>query len=473
MADAFTSTTLPTRAGQIDALEAEANKRDADLGTRMKESGDAAEAELAPLEAAASKQMSGLAELQAPHLQDMPTYQPKPLVSGKDYQGLSMALLGMALIGGATSRGNWMGASASLNGALKGYKEGAQDRAEREYKDYQTKFAEAKAHDDRAQKEFEDILNSKKLSINEMLTQIKLASSKYDRQDVRFAAEQKSIDAIRRQVEASRNSLAQAEERHIRANEGFAVSLQKSATAKQGAADLLNEDGKWLVDQTLAGGNTKFMQLVMSRYGGALAAESMNNVAKELRAKNIDPRTLNESQMNLMVQRSVQTQASNRLAGVTRLTDAMKPLEGELARLVEKVNGKGVRPANATLNWVRSNLGDADYNELVLLMGSVGRQYIEAMTMPGSNAQLHASASEWADGTFNKDMNITALEGVFKGMNLEIASTHKALQTQINTSREAIQAQGPTIAAPGAAPAATPAAGKAVPLDDYLKSQGF
>ena len=128
-----------------------------------------------------------------------------------------------------------------------------------------------------------------------------------------------------------------------------------------------------------------------------------------------------------------------------------------MTRLVEKVNGKGATPVNATFNWIGKNIGNEDLAELKTLMGSLGRQYIEAITMPGSNAQLHATSQEWADGVFNENINIPNLQGTLRAMTIEIGSTETALKGQIDRSAGVVQSQGPTLPVPGATPGAQPA----------------
>src|ERR1700722_1081183 len=208
-----------------------ATERQAALDTQREKTGAAANAELAPMEAGVKKEIAALSKIQPPKPTPLPEYQPKPPVDAKEYQQLSMGLIAMALIGGIASKGNWMGASASLNGALKGYMEGKKEAAERDYKDYQTKFKEAQAKSAAEQKEFEDILQNKRLSINDMLTQIKVAAAKYGRDDVRAEAEQKSIDGIWRRVETMDATIARITDADQRQRNGLDAALAK---AKEG-----------------------------------------------------------------------------------------------------------------------------------------------------------------------------------------------------------------------------------------------
>jgi len=434
------------------------------------------EKELGPLEARESKQLDELSGLKPPKPTELPKWEPKPVVDPKDFQAFSYALLGMALIGGAVSRGNWLGVSSSLNGALQGYLDGAKERADREFKDYQTKFKEAQAHDEQAQREFENILTDKNNSIRDIETKIKVAAAKYGREDIRAQAEQHSIDGIWRQVEATDRSLASIQQH----NDSLAMQFQLGkARLDRGAGgpgmDLeapTNANAKWIVEQLAAGGNDKPLRELQSRYGGPVAMAVWNDIGAEFQRQNIDPRTLTQMQLDNAVQLSTQRQISQRSAGVQRLTESIKQIEGEVTRLTEKVNAKDPRLLNKGLNKIASEIGSEDVAELKTLLGSMGRQYMEAVTMPGSNAQLHATAQEWADGQFDPNMNIASLKGTLKAINFEIAATSKALGESQAASGTRVENQGVTLPKPGAAPqanlpTATPAPTPATPPQSF------
>jgi hypothetical protein len=235
------STPLDAATTQIqqdrDTRVSDATARQGALDARRAALPDTEEREMAPLEAKASAMQTDIQGLQPPKPTQPEPWKGKPPIDAKDYQQFSWAILGMALIGGAASRGNWLGVSSSLNGALKGYMEGNQQRAEQEFKDYQTKFAEAQAHDQRAQKEFEDILQSKTLSINSMLAQINIAAAKYGREDMRLQAQQKSIDGIWTQVEASDRALAQIDNFHERTVD----QMNRAKLAQTGGVEVSDE----------------------------------------------------------------------------------------------------------------------------------------------------------------------------------------------------------------------------------------
>ena len=100
-------------------------------------------------------------------------------------------------------------------------------------KEYETKFKAAKDKETQANKEYEDVLSNRKLSINEQLQRIKILATQHGREDIRAAAEQKSIDTLHRQLDASRNSMVQVQQR----NDAVQDRLMMQRELHQGRVD--------------------------------------------------------------------------------------------------------------------------------------------------------------------------------------------------------------------------------------------
>ena len=444
---------------RADALDTEVQGEQKQLDTQRLAAMDAREKPMEDIEGLVSRQEKAMAALQPPGKADLPPVPQKPTIDTKDFEQFSYALIGLALIGGVASHGDWLGVSSSMNGALKGLLEGNDARAQREYKDYEEKFQAAMTKHKEEVDEYNQVLNSKSLSINSMIKEMEILAAKNGREDLRFEARQRSLDGMRRQVDSLEQAATRAQEYADRTDTQLKIATQRMNAATSGKGGMKNLDGTglWLVEQMAVGGNMQPMRMVQSRYGGELASKIFNDVGAFYQQNGIDPRMLSEDQLNIKVQEAAQRQITQRYYGVTRLTDSIKPIESELTRLVEKVNGKGATPVNATFNWIGKNIGNEDLAELKTLMGSLGRQYIEAITMPGSNAQLHATSQEWADGVFNENINIPNLQGTLRAMTIEIGSTETALKGQIDRSAGVVQSQGPTLPVPGATPGAQPA----------------
>lgn len=150
------------------------------------------QAALAPVERAITGEQGGLPAPPAPA--QLPAA-PKPIVDPDDYSKLSAALVGIAMIAGAKS-GNWLAAASSLNGALQGHLEGNQDKADREWQKYQADYDKAVEQHREQQQEYLDVLNNKRLSINQKFDQWRMIAAKYDDQQMLALARQKHYDAV-------------------------------------------------------------------------------------------------------------------------------------------------------------------------------------------------------------------------------------------------------------------------------------
>ena len=63
---------------------------------------------------------------------------------------------------------------------------------------------------------------------------------------------------------------------------------------------------------------------------------------------------------------------------------------------------------------------------LTRLTEQLGIQYAEAITMPGSNAQMHASTGEWARGFLRPSMTVQELMGALRAINSRLLDDYIA-----------------------------------------------
>ena len=123
---------------------------------------------------------------------------------------------------------------------------------------------------------------------------------------------------------------------------------------------------------------------------------------------------------------------TNREAAVHRITEAVKNLEYRATELNQKLNSTlpGQWP-NQTVNELTAQFGNnADLAELKNLMFAVGREYVAATTMPGSNAQMNIGSEKNAEKLANGNMPPAMLAGALKGINADIAATDAALEKE-------------------------------------------
>lgn len=450
--------TLDERRANVEGEEAAITQRQSEADTARHTVEAGRERDLAPAEAAAFKAIDQPAP-QPPRATVPPEFVPKPVIDSKEYQGLAMALLGMALIGGKASHGNWLGVMAPLNGALKGYLEGNQQRADQEFKDYQTKFAAAKAKDEQANKEFQDALESRKLTINEKIAQVKFLSAKWDRQDMRVAADQKSIDKMWEQLNAHRGALSQAEERFdiaVMMQQGATQRAAAGRTAMSNAVTLSPDDIKRRGSLGAHGRQDLAYQGTSSFTDRANRNAISEEITRQLKATGVDDAGAAQlvKTASVRADQMALNDTKRRLAGVERSTNALQNLEPDVIALAKEVEPTGSRWANVTINDLRRKFGDSPkLQQLFVEATALSREHIISVTMPQSAAQMHVSSGELGDKILSGDMPVGQMIGAIRGINNDVAAMKKGLQQiEADLTRE--------MAAPvGAAPGQPPAAG--------------
>jgi hypothetical protein len=209
-------------------------------------------AALAPVEQAISAESGNMPA--PPGKAQLPEAPNKPIVDPGEYSKLSALLVGMAAIAGAKSK-NWYGASSSLNGALKGYLAGNQQAADRDWKKYQADYDKAVQEHKDQQQEYMDVLDNKKLSINQKFQQWSMLAAKYDDQQKLAISRRKSYDEMTKAIMDMDKQLATLSVR----KEGVDNQVDKRI---QGAAGGLDDKGlQSAVDQYRAGDTSAFTGL--------------------------------------------------------------------------------------------------------------------------------------------------------------------------------------------------------------------
>jgi hypothetical protein len=415
--------------------------RQAALDAQRDKTGAAREAELAPMESSVNKEIAGLSAVKPPPKTELPTYQPKPPVDAKDYQNLSMGLIAMALIGGIASKGNWMGASSSLNGALKGYMEGNQEAAERDYKDYQTKFKEAQAKSAAEQKEFEDILQNKRLSINDMLTQIKVAAAKYGRDDVRAEAEQKSIDGIWRRVETMDSTISRISDMDKRQQTAIDAALAK---AKEGSFS--DEESKLLA--AMADKNVSLPAGLRSQKQIKSTLDGLMKEHPDLDANGI-AEGLKSGKLKLTAETKAASTAGTQIGKVALASNELDSFGDQVIEA-----SKGIpRGTSLTLNGImqasEKQLSDPKLLRLKVKLQALNNAYDQLAARGGTDAAKREHIHE----LFNSQLSDKAIQELVKSVKEEAAGAREAANRTIaETSNTSIPGAGPAAAAPGAHP---------------------
>jgi hypothetical protein len=212
------------------------------------------QAALAPVEQAMTAESAQMPK--PPGQAQLPEAPNKSLVDPGEYSKFSALLVAMGLIAGAKS-GNWMGASASLNGALKGYIEGNQQQADASWKKYQADYDKAVEQHNEQQKEYQDVLENKKLSINQKFQQWQIIAAKYDDQQKLAIARRKSYDDMAKAIYGM--------DEHIAALSEHKASIDLQVKKSQPGPGNLSKDAIDLAAQRLANGEKA--QDVLANFG--------------------------------------------------------------------------------------------------------------------------------------------------------------------------------------------------------------
>jgi hypothetical protein len=396
------------------------------------------DAAMRPVEQSEMADWQALADIRKKYMDQpreaLPEWKPTPVVNAQDYQKFSLALVAIALFGGL--RGQWQGATASLNGAMEGYLEGSEEKAKRNWQEFQQQYTKALDSQRAQQKEMEDALKAADQSINMRLRQEQILAARHQREDIAQAAGvQHSIDQVQRQLEASAEAIARLEESNSRVASGFDIGLRKLSG---GAFNVRLTDQAAQVagylDQ-ISGKPGSFTSKIVGRFSSQQEIPIFNGMVDRYMQQH--PGAGPEEYARYLVQNSAElkgiesayTMNKRREAGVLRLTMAIQGMEQKVLELAKQVVPTGVPVINARVNDIKIKFGDAGIAALRNMILATAREYIEAVTMPGSNAQLHATAQTTADEMINSNMSVGQMMAAFYAMNQEIDSTSGALST--------------------------------------------
>jgi hypothetical protein len=399
------------------------------------------EAGLAPVETSLQKDLAQPLPMR-PHTEPLPEYKaPKP--DPQEFKQLAGAMLAMALIGGRHSHGDWLTVSAALNGAMKGEIEGNKEIADKSYKEYETKFKAAQAKEAQANKEFEDILKDRSLTINQKLQAYNLAAAKYGRDDLKDAANQKSIDQMEKRLSSHTDALEKAKLKfdNDKAQRDMRIQMHNDAqTAAGGGKGGLSAEALDSAACTFHETNT------MPAMGNAKNVAAVKLAIMNREAEMFPGGDRASSKAEFSAASNAYKQTVQRQAAVERITGSVQDLEPRITALTAKLNSSlGVEFANTKINdLARKYRDNGDLAELDNLTRALGRQYMEAVTMPGSNAQMHIGAQETADAMSNGNMPPGKLKGALKGINEDIAAVEKSMTAEEKKLHDQMRGLGST-----------------------------
>jgi hypothetical protein len=380
-----------------------------------------------PLEADLSKSLDQPMPTRPEHV-TMPVYDDKkPIVSGQEFEGLGMGLLAMAMIGGAKSHGNWLGVSSALNGTMQGFIDGKEEEAAKAYKDYKTKFEAAKEQEEQANKAFQDVLEDRKLTINEKIQRISVLGAQYDRQDMRFAAKEKSIDKMWEQLNAHRSALhkadAAAENLHV------TIDARQDARASAKETDVTDDDAAFRAEQAWAGSKDPYKGISAYDKAGRMKVDAA--ILEQGKALGKSGADIVAKQAETAGETKALAQGEQRAVAVARLGDSIQAMGPILDRVAQEGTAKlGTKFMNTSVQDLKDQLQDPAVGKLDVVMRETATQFIEAMTMPGSNAQMHEGARQVGEALLNRNMSYKQIKENYALMR-EITQQNKGVLDNI------------------------------------------
>lgn len=344
----------------------------------------AREAAMVPAEA----DLSGAMDAPMPKLpgrEQMPQPPSGPIVNAKDYEGLGMALLGMALIGGKASHGNWLGVMAPLNGALKGHLEGNEQKRDDQWKDFQAKYKTAQDREERANREFRDALESRKLTINEKLQKVKQLAAYWDRRDMMVAADQKSVDKLWDQYNAHLQSLTKTQAAQERVAAQIEAGLAR-AKMTGGGADALLDPGelKFMARQYLSGDKSVIQNIGRGRQGAQNIVALRRSIMNEAGEQGIAPEEVATRLAEFSALQAGERALGTRTANLGMAVAEANKLADVALAASEKVDRTKYPTLNQAILAAERGTGDEAVVRLAAATNSLVNVYARAISPSGT-----------------------------------------------------------------------------------------
>ena len=436
----------------------EALKASAESMGRIGELQATKQAALAPKIDEAAR-VAGEAPPEAPKLEKTPGYE-RPTVAPDEIKESFGMLLATALLVGVSSRQPYYDAMAAMTGAMKGWQAKDEEIVKDSLASFDRNVAAIKSRNDAARADFDLAWKKYQNDLPRLNQEIQILSAKYD---MPIAAEQANRGAIEdrikgldNQIKSGETTLTKLMDISQRAASAHEATMERAEAARQHSEAMLAIAG-------IGGGagtgtapiSTQDMYQTAAKFGltpegfekavdrlnvgdaSVLPSRSMktlplitamyNRVAQKYPDSNIPA---NRAQMGAI--KTALTQTVNREAAVHRITGAIKELESRLIELNTKINNNiGGQFLNRNINELITQFGDdPDLAELRRLTMAVGREYMAAVTMPGSAAQMHVGAQEEAERMMNANIPPKMLAGAIKGINEDIAASDTALSNE-------------------------------------------
>lgn len=126
--------------------------------------------------------------------QDLPTFQPKPVINPNEFAGFfGIATIAAALMG-RVGRGDMTTGLNALSGAIRGYQQGGLDSANRDAEEFKMRFNNAIALNKQKQDQYKLIIENQNLTTQRKMQELKITAAQFDDQAMQMTLQQQSYD---------------------------------------------------------------------------------------------------------------------------------------------------------------------------------------------------------------------------------------------------------------------------------------
>jgi hypothetical protein len=439
----------------IQSKTAEQETAEKTLNLEMERRGKEYDTEMKAAEAREQEATNAaLATIEAEKARDksLPMWKPEPVFSPQDVGAMVFQMIAMALVGGLRGSEGWQRAAAALDGTVQGYLAGSKEKMQMEWAEFQQQYRQAVDYQKAQQKEFEDTLHANELSINQKIRDISNIAARHGRDDLRYEQiMMNDIGTLGRQVTTLTDSLARMQLSRERIQFSYDNAAAHLAAANP-EANLTAEAQQVMAEVNQMDPGNVNVRMISSRWQAKNMVPLMNiEVVNQIRKHPewVDSQGVPDYhqiaaemvQSGFVAKASYQAYAMNvkREGAVHRLTKSVHGIETIIMKMANQITASDVPVVNMTVNELTQRFGTAgaeDLQTLQTLMKTAGVQYMEAITMPGSQGQMHVGTQQVAEQMLNANMNVGQIIGTMKAWNIEIGQTTGALS---DISRELIE----------------------------------
>lgn len=313
---------------------------------------------------------------------EMPKADLGPPMDAKSYQTFAYGMLALSLVGAFAGRKHWASASAALDGALKGFKEGNLTLMAEKEREFQREFKVAQEKQKAANDQYEKVLKSKTLTLNQQAKMIEVHASEHHDWEMQAAAREKRFDLMYQKMNQNINGARQLQQQADRLAEQSRARAEKSGGGDN--AIMGEETLRLKAEQYLEGDETVKRNLGRGTQGSKNIVALEEMIAKVAREKGMNARQIVEKIAEFQGMRARERTIGTREANMQ--TSAVEAREfANLAReSATEVWRTTFVPLNKLVETVQSGTGSPEMRRFVVANRSLITAYGQVMARTGA-----------------------------------------------------------------------------------------